>query len=158
MSDGFSISIDTYGFKKRVDNFMGHTFTEFFRNPGDDAMIKIHGFLAALFDPYVPFNTGDLSDSITISPEALTYNTDYAHYMYEDVVYGPNFLIFDKEKGEFVWRSPKGKGSKHPTERTFNYTNPLATRHWDEAAIEAHQDLVNKTIRDIIIEAWNNEH
>ena len=157
MVDGITITINTDDFRRKVDNFLGHEFIEFIRNPGDAVMYEINKFLAELFEPYVPFDTGVLANSVEVTAEGISYNTDYAHYVYEGEVYGPNLQIVDKETGEIVWRSPKGK-SKYPTGRLMTYTNPLATRHWDETAIANNRELVNQTVRDIIIEAWNNEH
>ena len=63
MSDGFLISIDPSKFKSQGYNFFGRKLIEFFRNPGDEAMIEIYEFLEDLFRPYVPYDTGKLVDS-----------------------------------------------------------------------------------------------
>ena len=35
-----------------------------------------------LYAPYVPFESGELRDSVTIEPNKITHNAVYAHYMY----------------------------------------------------------------------------
>lgn len=60
---------------------------------------------ARLMTPYVPMDTGTLSQSYTTEPRKVIYNQPYAHRLYE----GKGFN-FSKEK------------------------HPLATAHWDEAA------------------------
>lgn len=169
MYGDFYITVNTYEYKRRIDNFLGHEFTEFFRNPGDAAMLKIYEFLAELFEPYVPIDTGALVSSVEVTPRGIMYDEDYFHYVYEGIIYGPNFfvpitqtvdengdLVWNKE-GEWGWRSPAGE-TKYPTGRYMEYQNPLATRHWDETAISDNEELVRTTIRNIIIEAWKNEH
>ena len=80
----------------------------------------------------------------------------YAHYQYEGVVYGPNYFIGvaqgpmkNGSAGVPVWRSPKGKGTKHRTSKhlgtpgsfeykgktiTLGYSTPGTGDHWIEKA------------------------
>lgn len=72
---------------------------------------------------------------------------EYAHYVYEgqkyvDPVYrvGGFFGILPDKEGQ--WWSRKGV-RKVPSGEPLQYTNPNATRHWDETAINNHmQDWV----------------
>lgn len=57
-----------------------------------------------LMAPYVPMHTGALVDDTTVEPFKVTYNSNYAHYVYEGIN-----LNFSKEK------------------------HPLATSKWDIA-------------------------
>lgn len=157
MSEGFTIEFDQDEFRKRVDNFLGHEFIEFFQNPPDDVMYDIYEFLAKLFEPYTPVDTGALLESVMVTSDGIVYDIspDYAHYVYEGIVYGPNIPVFDKEGNGIRWVSPRGM-KKFPTGNYMEYQNPLATRHWDETAIEDNRELVEQTVRDIIINAWKN--
>lgn len=60
---------------------------------------------ARLMTPYVPMDTGTLSQSYSTEPYKVIYNQPYAHRLYE------------------------GKGFNFSREK-----HPLATAHWDEAA------------------------
>lgn len=156
MGNGFTIEFDQDEFRRRVDNFLTHEFIEFFQNPPDDVMYDIYSFLAELFEPYTPIDTGTLLDSVVVTSDGIMYDLDpdYAHYVYEGEIYGPNIPVVDKD-GNLRWVSPKGK-PKYPTGRYMSYQNPLATRHWDETAISDNYDLVAQTVRGIIKEAWEN--
>lgn len=57
-----------------------------------------------LMAPYVPMDTGMLVDNTTVEPFKVTYNSTYAHHIYEGIN-----LNFNKEK------------------------HPLATARWDRA-------------------------
>lgn len=102
----------------------------------DKAMLTIHNLLAKMCNPYVPMAEGPLSQTLNITPEYVAYLQPYAHYQYVGQVYGPNFKIYDADGNFIGWRSPSGKGYKHPTERALNYRvdkHPLATKEWDKA-------------------------
>ena len=95
----------------------------------DEAMLEIHNLFAKMMEPYVPFGS-DLA-SIEVTPEYVKYDTPYAHYHYEGLVYGPNIPII--EDGIVVgWFSIPGK-KKHPTGAELKFKKPLASAHWDEA-------------------------
>lgn len=57
-----------------------------------------------LMTPYVPMDSGALSQTVTIHPKVVEYTVPYAHYIYE---------------GNFKFRKDK---------------HPLATNRWDKAA------------------------
>ncbi len=126
----------------------------------DDSRIKLacQNTLAKRCDPYVPMKEGPLSQSTIVSEEGVTYTQPYAHYQYVGEVYGPSWPI--KQDGIIVgWRSPAGKGSKHPTGRQLNYSkdkHPLATSHWDKAMMRDHKDEVCEEIKEIIKGEWIN--
>lgn len=96
-------------------------------------------------EPYVPARTNYLATSAYGATDAgsgrVIYPGPYAHYQYMGIVYGPNFLV--NIGGEMVWRSPSGKGSKHPTERRLQYSKEFheqAGSHWLDRMKADHLD------------------
>lgn len=71
--------------------------------------------------PYVPMDTGVLSQTYTTDPFKVTYTSIYAHYQYE----GTNFN-FSKEQ------------------------HPLATSHWDKAMIVAKRGTIAQEVTDYL--------
>lgn len=128
----------------------------------DNDRIKLacHNTLKKMCDPYVPMKSGNLSQGALVDLEGVHYSygaaTDYAAYQYYGEVYGPSWPI--KQDGVIVgWRSPAGKGSKHPTGRKLHYNpeyHPLATSFWDKAMLRDHHDEFCLEIKQII----NNEY
>lgn len=114
--------------------------------------LAMHNALAKEMNPYIPMQSGTLSQTVEITPERVRYTQPYAHYQYTGIVYGPNFPI--TENGVIVgWFSPPGPGSKHPTERAINYStemHPLATHHWDEAMMRDRGKEFTQQIKDIL--------
>lgn len=173
MADGFTVELTIP--REFLDNFrLG--LKKKIENPGDEAMYAIHDLLAKEFEPYVPTKEGVMVHGVEVTPEYIKYPGPYAHYQYMGEVYGPNIAQWD-EAGEVVvgWKSPKGKGSKHPTGRplgapgellnskgevawVFGYTNPQSTSHWDRVALAENREKIENQIRDIIIESWKNDH
>jgi hypothetical protein len=92
---------------------------------------------------YVPEDSGTLKSSAYATERSVIWSTPYAHYMYEGIVYGPNFLV--EIDGQLVWRSPAGK-PKFPTNRTFQYQNPNATAHWDKTMLERDRRAFNNRV------------
>lgn len=81
--------------------------------------------------PYVPMNTGTLSEQVEIRPGEVEYTAPYAHYVYEGRVMGPTY--YDPDYG--FWSPPGEK--KHYTGKKLNFSggkHPLASAHWDKAA------------------------
>lgn len=120
---------------------------------------------ARLIDPWVPFRTGTLAQGLAIGEDFIYYNAPYAHYMYEGIVYGPNFALLDDgsicfgkppEDAIIVgWRSPKGKGSKHPTGRKIKYSKEMhqqASAHWDKVAMQTQLPVFKQEIEKILVE------
>ena len=79
-------------------------------------MTQVHMAFAKIIDPYVPMREGVLASSAKSTEKYVEYAGPYAHYQYMGVVYAPNFIGVE-EGGTPGWRSPSGKGSKHPTGR-----------------------------------------
>ena len=110
-----------------------------------------------LCDPFVPSSpSATLRQIVEVEPGLITYKMPYAHYMYNGIIYGPNFpidadgnFVFPYDPSKVVgWKSPK---HKYPTGRRFNYSkdpNAQATDHWSDAAEKAGQ-------KDKLIEAAN---
>ncbi|WP_249311793.1 hypothetical protein [Congzhengia minquanensis] len=101
---------------------------------------------AGLVKQFVPHNEGFLDGSmggasVVIEPFLIHYNSDYAEFMYNGVVYvDPVYHCagFTKDGG-VTWKS-RHDVKKIPSNRTFNYRkdkNSYATDHWDKAAENA---------------------
>lgn len=96
-----------------------------------------------LITPYTPRRDGILFENVSYKPFEFTYNTPYAHYMYNGVQYVDPVLGvsgFTNDDGATFF-SRKGV-EKIPSGKTFNYRtdrNPYATDHWDQAAENAGQ-------------------
>lgn len=115
-----------------------------------------------LIDPFTPNREGIMQHSGVLHPFEIYYKGPYSHYMYNGIIYGPNFPIDANGKFVFPYDSTKVVGwvsppNKHPTGRRFNYSkdkNPQATDHWDKAAENAGQkekliDSANKYLRGL---------
>lgn len=101
-------------------------------------------------DPLIPFQQGALRNSVNY-PEGIyggeiEYNTPYAHYQYEGIVYGPNIPIRDAQGNITGWYSPP---KKNPTGRPLQYHTEGTGDHFFEKAKEQHKqewiDLVKRT-------------
>ena len=125
-----------------------------FEKVAKDPTVKLamHNALAKEMNPYVPMQTGVLSQSIEITPDYVRYIQPYAHYQYTGIVYGPNYPI--TENGVITgWFSPPGKGSKHPTGEPIQYStemHPLATHHWDKAMLRDRGKEFKNQIESIL--------
>lgn len=119
----------------------------------DQTMMRVYKLLARMCEPYVPWQYGNLANTIEITPEYLRYVQEYAHYIYTGEIYGPNIPII--ENGIIVdWRSPKGKGSKHPTDRPIQYSTSVhtnATSEWDKAMMREHGDEFTQQVKEILL-------
>ena len=105
-----------------------------------------------LADPYVPFDSGLLSQNVRgIGTGLIEYASPYAHYMYEGIVYGPSIPIF--EEGVLVgFRSKKG-ATKYPTGRPINYNrekHPLAGPKWAERVVANHMTELKEAVVNAI--------
>lgn len=104
-----------------------------------------------LSEPYLPFDEGDLLASGHIENDTdVVWNTPYARYMWNGIVYEDPELHcagFETENG---WRSRKGV-QKVPTERKLKYHNgALRGSHWVERML---QDGGRKEIEKMAREA-----
>lgn len=115
-------------------------------SPTDKLRLYAHQRLAFYCEPYVPMETGMLSQVVAITPESVEYRMPYAHYLYEGEVYGPNIPVKDEGGNITGYFSPPGQ-RKNPTGRALTYSkevHPLATDHWDQAAMAARlNDLID---------------
>lgn len=104
-------------------------------------------------DKYIPFKEGELAyDTRRIEADKVSYNSPYAHYMYEGLVMGPNMPI--KENGIIVgWYSPKGK-PKHYTGKKIKYSkdggHPYAGPHWDKRMWSAEKEEVLEEVQKYV--------
>lgn len=114
---------------------------------GDSTMTFVHTRLHAYCSDYVPMDSGMLDQTVDITPEYVCYRSPYAHYQWAGVVYGPNIPIYK----DGVLKGFISPPTKHPTGKKMQYStdkHPLATSHWEVAAMAAHkgdlcQDITN---------------
>lgn len=105
-----------------------------------------------LSEPYIPFDEGDLLASGHIENDTdVVWNTPYARYMWNEIVYEDPELHcagFETENG---WRSRKGV-QKVPTERKLNYHNgALRGSHWAERMLQdGGQKEIEKMAREAV--------
>lgn len=115
----------------------------------ESVMLQIHNLLAQMCDPYVPMETGNLAQTLEITPEYVRYISPYAHYQYTGEIYGPNYPII--QNGVIVgWRSPP---KKSPTGRAITYSteqHPLATSHWDRVMIQDKGEEFSEKVTEIL--------
>ena len=97
-----------------------------------------------IISPYTPHRYGMLEDTAIVRPWVIEYIQPYAHYIYEGEKYvDPKYNVggFTSDGGETFFSRPGI--AKIPSGIPLNYskeTNPYATDHWDNAAINARQD------------------
>lgn len=99
---------------------------------------------------YVPRDRGNLNKNVDITSTTITYESPYAHYMYEGLVMGPNIPI--KEDGVIVgWFS---RGPKYYTGEEINYNqgagHEYAGPHWDQRMWSAEKDEVISEVQQKI--------
>lgn len=99
-------------------------------------------------EPYLPFRESILTESVytasKIGSGEITYDTPYAHYLYEGEIWGPNFPIVENGVITGYYSPPE----KKPTGRDLTYStevNPLAGSHWFDRAMADHvQDVLEE--------------
>lgn len=132
----------------KMANALNRVFTS------DEFKLALHNTFAKECEPYVPMDTGKLAQTVNVTPEYVEYDREYAHYMYMGQVYGPNYPLY--KDGVIVgWRSPPGKGPKHPTGRLIQYsteTHPLAASKWDEVMMRDRGDEFKQQVKNLIAE------
>lgn len=124
----------TIKWNKSPDQIMGRIFD-------DKTMIYAHTRLHAYCSDYVPMDSGMLDQTVDITPECVHYKSPYAHFQWEGVVFvddrGSTYALPDH--------------SKHATGAPLKYSpdhHPLATSHWEQAAMAAHRDDLVHDIED----------
>lgn len=119
---------------------------------------KVGMFVAATwhryFDKFTPMKTGTLRDTVSYKPYVVTYESPYAHYMWQGIKYIDPLIKasgwFDVDAGR--WYSHKGV-EKIPTTVPLNYNkelNPLATSHWEVPAYKTYVKRVANEITEYI--------
>lgn len=110
-----------------------------------EVMTIAHRLLGEFCTPYVPMWSGQLRLSMKYDNESVRWETPYAQYQYEGIVYAPNNPII--VNGNIVgWYSRKGV-SKYPTTRVlgtpgvwkgwrFGYSTENTSHHWLDKAME----------------------
>ena len=93
-----------------------------------------------LSDPYVPFRTGALKNTVTTDGESLTYNVPYARYHWYGKVMGPNVRM-----AEGTYFSPTKP--KHLTGRDMTYSGaPTRGPRWTERMFLERRDELLRSI------------
>ena len=100
---------------------------------------------------YTPFKTGKLAvDNVALTTDTITYNSPYAHYLYEGRVMGPNIPI--KEGDTIIrWFS---KEPKYYTGAKIRYDKSMhekATSQWDKVMWANERVQIIKEIDDWFI-------
>lgn len=116
-----------------------------------ETMTAVHNLLFKMETPYVPFDTGTLSQSVEVNEKHVKYKQPYAHYMYEGIVYGPNIPIIEDGKVVGFYSRPGVK--KTPTGEYINYDtshHARATHHWDQAMLQTEGDSFRAQIEKIL--------
>ena len=120
--------------------------------PQNDAMMtEIHNVFAQYMEPYVPMKEGPLSQQVEVNSKCAHYISEYAHYQYEGIAYGPKIPIYDN--GVIVGfystpeQSPTGKRLEYSTEK-----HPKATHHWDKAMMNEKGEAFTSDVKTIVID------
>ena len=127
-----NISVEIFNPKK--------TFKRIF---SDDVRKYAHTRLHAYCSPYVPMDSGALDQTVDITPDYVHYKSPYAHFQWEGKVF------VDDRCSTYAKRNT----SKHATERNLKYSidkHPLATSHWERAAMTAKGDRLAEDIETYI--------
>ena len=112
--------------KIRADVNMGALADKFNELVNDEALkLAMNQTLAKDCDPYVPFLTGMLSQTLEITPEYVRYTQPYAHYQYNGV--GFNY--------------------------TRDY-HPLASAEWDQAMLENNRENFEEEIKQLVVRRY----
>lgn len=114
-----------------------------------EAQSKLNQQIVADCTPLIPYQQGALRNSVRypqgISGGEISWNTPYAHYQYEGVLYGPSYPIKDAMGNLTGFYSPP---NKYPTGRALQYSNPGTGSKWFERAKTAHKDDWIKLVGD----------
>ena len=112
------VTVDLSGVTQNLDNIVNDP----------DTMLLVHARYAQILDPYVPYDTGYLSqDSVEIESYGVVYTADYA------------------------WKQYYGTEFRHKID-----VHPLATALWDKVAMETHYDEFAEEVKEIILRRLNN--
>lgn len=109
----------------------------------DDVRKYANTRLHAYCSPYVPMDSGQLDQNVNITAEYVHYKSPYAHFQWEGKVF------VDDRGSTYAKRST----SKHATGRKLRYStdkHPLATSHWEQAAMAAKKEQLASDIEAYI--------
>lgn len=109
----------------------------------EKTMLYAHTRLHAYCSDYVPMDSGMLDQTVDITPECVHYKSSYAHFQWEGI------LFVDDRGSAYAQRNH----SKHAAGTPLNYStdkHPLATSHWERAAMAAHGDDLCGDIEDYL--------
>lgn len=95
----------------------------------DVTMLELNQLLARYCDPYVPFLEGVLAQTLSITPQGVTYHSPYAHYQY-----------FLHDMNEDLAGTTNRTRIRHP----------LATSYWDKAMMQQQGDSFLKEVQAVI--------
>ena len=126
------ISVEVFNPKK--------TFKRIF---SDEVRKYAHTRLHAYCSPYVPMDSGALDQTVDITPNYVHYKSPYAHFQWDG-------KVFVDERGSTY---AKRNTSKHATDRNLKYSpdkHPLATSHWERAAMKAQGGQLAEDIEQYI--------
>lgn len=111
--------------------------------------------ILVLSDEYIPFDEGGLKDSARISQTGLgtviSWNTPYARYMWNGIVYEDPQLHCAGFKTDKGWRSRNGV-QKIPTDRKLTYDNgPLRGSKWvDRMMNNGGREAIEQSAREVV--------
>ena len=117
----------------------------------DETMTAVHNLLYKMETPYVPFDTGTLSQNVEVNANHVMFKQPYAHYMYEGIVYGPNIPII--QDGRVVGYFSRPGIKKSPTGEWLSYDtshHARATHHWDQVMLSEQGDSFQKQVGKIL--------
>lgn len=116
------------------------------RFAGKEAQLFLANEAKRLMDPYVPARNLTLAKNVRVYVEngkgIVHYSSPYARYQFEGKV--------------MISKRPGVKGSAKKVlqpEKSLNYTkfrHPLATSHWDQAMLTAHQGDLTQAMQNYI--------
>ena len=106
----------------------------------DDAtMTYVHTRLHAYCSDYVPMDSGMLDQTVDITPEYVHYKSPYAHFQWEGL------LFLDERGSSYALPNHSKHGTSTPLHHSTDH-HPLATSHWEVAAMAAHRGDLCKDI------------
>lgn len=109
-------------------------------------------------DKYVPFDSGTLATNVIEQPDRIMYQTPYAHYVYEGILYvdpdyGVSAFPIKDKSGSIQGFYSRKDVTKIPSGKALNYNtsgHAYAGPKWDERMWSAEKNEVIKEIQDYI--------
>ncbi len=110
-------------------------------NPSGPVLKELTHTCRIHMDKYVPKRDGDLATSVEEGIDYVRYNSPYAHYQYEGILY------VDPETGS-PW-ARRGT-TKVPTNRHLTYHTPGTGPYWDKRMVSAEMNVIEQEMEDYI--------